>query len=212
MRDGGNSDCNNSSSVQFGWPALSPRLCLVTARRSYPAGCFIWIVRTRMRTLIERRLPRTGAQCSPPYCLPPSRSPRESRSIAHRPAFGTATVRSGVAKDRAYVLLVSQHESTTERAERTSHVRGHRQKSRATHWYGFWASETVARDRGISSFSDRRCVAYRMEARAVDEQARGAYRRRTVTFLALWWPAARCCGGNGTGAGITVKPARATAA
>lgn len=151
-------------------------------------------------------------ECSQSYCLPPPRSRRGNPLPAHLPACGTATGRYGVAKDRAYVSLVSQHESMTERAGRTSHAQRHRQKSRVTHWCGYWASETVDRDRGISSFSDRRCVAYRMEAQAMDEQARGAYRRRTVTFHALWRPAARCCDGNGTGAGIVVETLRATGA
>lgn len=169
-------------------------------------------LRDLRRTLPKRRLPRTGYRCLQPYCLPPPQSPRGDRSIAHPPAYGTATGRYGVGKDRAYVSPVSQHESMTERAERTNHAQGHRQKSRVTRWCSFWASQTGDRDRGISSFADRRCVAYRMEAQAVDEQARGAYRRRTATFHARWWRAARCCDGNGTGAGIAVKPARATAA
>ena len=174
------------------------------------AGCFALAVRTR--TLLEHSSFRTAAECSQSHCLPPPRSPPGNRSIAPQPAYGTATVRSGVAKDRACAWPVLQPGSMTERAERTSHVRGHQQKSRVTRWCGFWASETVDRARGISSSADRRCVAYRMAARGVDVRALGAYRRRTVTFHALWWPAARCCGGNGTGAGIVVETLRATGA
>lgn len=151
-------------------------------------------------------------ECSQSYCLPSPRSPPGDRSIAHPPAYGTATGRYGVAKDHVYVSPVSRLGNMTERAEQTNHARGHRQKSHVTRWCGFWASETVDRDRGISSSADRRCVAYRMAARGVDERALGAYRRRTVTFHALWWPAARCCGGNGTGAGIVVETLRATGA